>query len=243
MRKADRLFQIIELLRGATRPLTAEQIALALETTRWTVYRDIAALIGQRVPITGEAGVGYVLDKRFHMPPLMLTLDELEAISLGTQWVAAHADDHLARAARAAHDKIRAVVPAALRACLDDPVVATPPPRRRATDATIDLAALRLWVRQGVKLQLRYRDGSGAITERVVWPILVGYAGTDRILAAWCELRSDFRVFRTDRMLDASSLGVRHEQPRTRLRREWLAAVTARTRETLDPHPFTPSAA
>lgn len=235
MRKADRLFQIIEILRGATRPLTAEQIAQALETTRWTVYRDIAALVGQRVPITGEAGIGYVLDRRFHMPPLMLTLDELEAMSLGTQWVAAHADDDLARAARSAHDKIRVVVPAALRACLDDPVVATPPPRRHTPDAElaspIDPATLRLWVRQGVKMRLRYGSEDGTITERVVWPILVGYAGTSRILGAWCELRSDFRVFRVDRMLDASSLGVRYERPRATLRREWLAAMKARRLE------------
>lgn len=233
MRKADRLFQIIELLRGATRPLTAEQIALVLETTRWTVYRDIAALVGQRVPIAGEAGVGYVLDRRFHMPPLMLTLDELEAMSLGTQWVAANADDDLARAARTAHDKIRAVVPAPLQACLDDPVVATPPPRLRATDSatesTIDLAALRQWIRQGVKVHLRHRGEDGAITERTVWPILIGYAGTSRILAAWCELRDGFRMFRIDRLLDASSLGVRYERPRATLRREWLAAVMERS--------------
>src|SRR5436309_10181392 len=99
MRRADRLFQIIQVLRRTRKPLTADAIALELETSKRTIYRDIAALIGQRVPIRGEAGVGYVLEQGFHLPPLMLTPDEIEAAVLGAQLVRARADPALAKAA------------------------------------------------------------------------------------------------------------------------------------------------
>src|SRR5882762_4938446 len=99
MRRADRLFQIIQVLRRTRKPLTADAIAAELETSKRTIYRDIATLIGQRVPIRGEAGMGYILEKGFDLPPLMLTPDEIEAAVLGAQWVAGHADPVLARAA------------------------------------------------------------------------------------------------------------------------------------------------
>ena len=99
MRRADRLFQIIQVLRRTRNPLTADAIAAELETSKRTIYRDIATLIGQRVPIRGEAGMGYILEKGFDLPPLMLTPDEIEAAVLGAQWVAGHADVTLARAA------------------------------------------------------------------------------------------------------------------------------------------------
>ena len=127
MRRADRLFQIVQLLRRSGQPVTAEAIAVELETSKRSVYRDIAALMGQRVPIRGEAGIGYVLDQGFDMPPLMLTSDEIEAAVLGAQWVAGRGDPALARAARDLIAKIAATVPERLR-----PVVLSPPwPRPR----------------------------------------------------------------------------------------------------------------
>lgn len=96
MRRADRLFEIVQILRRASGPLTADSLAAELETSRRSVYRDIAALIGQRVPIRGEAGIGYVLERGFDIPPLMLTSDEVEAVVLGAQWVLVHADEGLA---------------------------------------------------------------------------------------------------------------------------------------------------
>ena len=104
MRRADRLFQIIQVLRRTRKPLTADAIAAELETSKRTIYRDIATLIGQRVPIRGEAGMGYILEKGFDLPPLMLTPDEIEAAVLGAQWVASHADD-VAVARRAGPDR------------------------------------------------------------------------------------------------------------------------------------------
>ncbi|MDI6624899.1 MAG: HTH domain-containing protein, partial [Brevundimonas sp.] len=100
MRRADRLFQIIQVLRRSSKPLTADAMAAELETSKRTIYRDIATLMGQRVPIRGEAGLGYVLEGGFDLPPLMLTSDEIEAAVLGAQWVAGRGDPALARAAR-----------------------------------------------------------------------------------------------------------------------------------------------
>src|ERR1700761_9759092 len=115
MRRADRLFQIIQILRRTSRPITADAVALELEVSKRTVYRDIADLIGQRVPIRGEAGLGYVLDGHFDMPPLMLTPDEIEAAVLGAQWVVGNADPVLARAAEDLMAKIADTVPERLR--------------------------------------------------------------------------------------------------------------------------------
>src|SRR5690349_21609869 len=111
MRRADRLFQIIQILRRSRQPVTADAVAAELETSKRTVYRDISTLIGQRVPIRGEAGIGYVLDNGFDLPPLMLTPDEIEAAVLGAQWVMNRGDPVLARAARDLVAKIGAAVP------------------------------------------------------------------------------------------------------------------------------------
>src|SRR3990167_8196599 len=100
MRRAERLFQIIQLLPRSRAPVTPDAIAAELETSKRSIYRDIAALVGQRAPIRGEAGVGYVLDDGYDMPPLMLTPDEIEAAVLGAQWVAGRGDPVLAKAAK-----------------------------------------------------------------------------------------------------------------------------------------------
>src|SRR3569623_2569236 len=126
MRRADRLFQIIQILRRSSRPITAEAVALELEVSKRTVYRDIAALIGQRVPIRGEAGLGYVLEGGFDLPPLMLTSDEIEAAVLGAQWVARNGDPALAVAAQDLLAKIGAAVPERLRSYVLEPVTTMP---------------------------------------------------------------------------------------------------------------------
>ena len=224
MRRADRLFELIQVLRRASGPLTGDAIAAELETSRRTVYRDIAALIGQRVPIRGEAGVGYVLDRGFDLPPLMLTVDETEAVALGCQWVVAHGDDQLARAAFAVLAKVAAIVPEDLRPIIDDPAVGTPPQHKESGADVVDVARLREWSRLGRKLALCYNDETGAVSERTVWPFMVGYIATVRTVMAWCELRQDFRIFRTDRMADIRFLADRYPEHPVALRRRWLAA-------------------
>lgn len=228
MRRADRLFEIVQLLRRARGPLTGEAIAAELETSRRSVYRDIAALIAQRVPIHGEAGIGYVLERGFDMPPLMLTSDEVEAVVLGAQWVLVHADDSLARAAADVLAKIAAVIPPHLRAAIEDPAVITPPAWHERGDAGVDVARLRAWSLQGRKLTIRYSDADGRESERTVWPFLVGYLDSVRMLIAWCELRGDFRMFRTDRLVAIDFLETRYPEHRATLRRRWLATMAAR---------------
>jgi predicted DNA-binding transcriptional regulator YafY len=205
VRRADRLFQIIQILRRSRRPVTASQLAVELEVSQRSVYRDIADLVGQRVPIRGEAGIGYLLDRDFDMPPLMLTPDELEAAVLGAQWVADRGDAVLACAARDLISKIAAVVPKRLRPFVTEPSIGVPTSQAPAADG-LDIARTRLWIRNGRKIRIRYKDEQSRETERTIWPTIIGYAETVRLLAAWCELRQGFRHFRTDRIVSAAFL-------------------------------------
>jgi predicted DNA-binding transcriptional regulator YafY len=142
MRRADRLFQIIQILRRTHKPVTAAALADELETSKRSVYRDTAALIGQRVPIRGEAGIGYVLEGGFDLPPLMLTSDEVEAAVLGAQWVAGHGDAALARAARDLIAKIGAAIPDTLKPLILDAGARTQPGWNIPPDG-LDVAQVR----------------------------------------------------------------------------------------------------
>lgn len=224
MRRADRLFQIIQVLRRTRKPLTAEAIAAELETSKRTIYRDIATLIGQQVPIRGEAGTGYVLEKGFDMPPLMLTPDEIEAAVLGAQWVAGRADPVLARAAEDLMAKIVETVPERLRPLALEPASRTPP-KRDDTPDTIDMTRLRAHIYASKKVLLHYRDEQGRDTKRTIWPIAVGYLETVRHLAGWCEMRKDFRSFRIDRIAQAVFLDEKYPERRAALRVKWMKSM------------------
>jgi predicted DNA-binding transcriptional regulator YafY len=225
MRRAERLFQIIQILRRSTRSVTAAALAAELETSKRSVYRDIAALIGQRVPIRGEAGFGYVLEGGFDLPPLMLTTEEVEAAVLGAQWVAGHADPALAHAARDLIAKIAASVPDGLRSLIHDAAARTPPGWNMPADG-LDIALARAWARKGHKIALTYRDRNGEVSERTVWPVAIAYFDAARVLVAWCELRQDFRDFRADRVVRADFLDDRFPCRPADLRRRWLASFT-----------------
>ncbi|HTH99374.1 MAG TPA: YafY family protein [Acidisoma sp.] len=226
MRRADRLFQIIQALRRAPRPVTAAELAAELEVSTRSVYRDIADLIGQRVPIRGEAGIGYLLDRDFDMPPLMLTPDELEAAVLGAQWVAGRGDPVLAQAARNLIAKIETAVPERLRPFIAEPAIGAPPALNPAVDG-LDIARTRAWIREGRKLRIRYRDQSGAESTRIIWPVIIGYAETIRLIAGWCETRQAFRSFRTDRIMEAEFLEERHATRPGVLRASWRREMEA----------------
>ena len=165
MRRADRLFQIIQVLRRTRKPLTADAIAAELETSKRTIYRDIATLIGQRVPIRGEAGMGYILEKGFDLPPLMLTPEEIEAAVLGAQWVAGHADPALSRAAEDLIAKIADTVPERLRPFVLEPASRARPSWQREPDR-LDMVRTRAQIHEGRKIALRYRDEHGRDSER-----------------------------------------------------------------------------
>jgi predicted DNA-binding transcriptional regulator YafY len=220
VRRADRLFQIIQILRRARGPITADAIAAELEVSKRSVYRDIATLMGQRVPIRGEAGMGYVLDSGFDLPPLMLTPDEIEAAVLGAQLVAARGDPSLVKAAQDLIAKIGAAVPERLRPFVLEPATGVAGARTIPPDA-IDMARLRAQIRVGRKLALKYRDEQGRETSRIVWPVTLAYMETVRMVAAWCELRRDFRHFRTDRVDEAEFLDERYPERPAILRAKW----------------------
>jgi predicted DNA-binding transcriptional regulator YafY len=221
MRRADRLFQIIQILRRSSRrPITADAIARELETSKRTVYRDIADLMGQRVPIRGEAGTGYVLDSGYDLPPLMLTRDEIEAAVLGAQWVAGRADPVLARAAEDLIAKIAATVPERLRPYVMEPASRAPPAWNVPADG-LDLAKARAQIHAGRKIALDYRDEHDRRSHRKVWPVAIGYFQTVRLLVAWCELRRDFPAFRTDRVEGVEFLDERYPERPAALRIKW----------------------
>ena len=234
MRRADRLFQIIQVLRRSRNPVTADAIAAELETSKRTIYRDIADLMGQRVPIRGEAGIGYVLEGGFDLPPLMLTPDEIEAAVLGAQWVTLRGDAALARAAQDLIAKIGAAVPERLRP------FALEPATRAATNYNVvpdglDMAQVRRAIHGAKKIKLTYRDEQERETERTVWPFAVGYHETVRLMIAWCELRQDFRSFRTDRVAEAEFLDERYPERAATLRARWRKAWNERAMEVGSP--------
>ncbi|HWU02838.1 MAG TPA: YafY family protein [Novosphingobium sp.] len=227
MRRTERLFRIIQTLRSTRRPLTGRSLAQLLEVSLRTLYRDIAELIAQGVPVRGEAGTGYVLDKGYDLPPLMLTPDELEAAMLGASWVAARGDPQLAAGARDLVAKLGAIVPEALRPIVLDAVLQPVSFLPQPADL-VDMAALRLAIRERRKLAITYVDAQGAQSERVIWPIFLAYMEAARVVVAWCEARQDFRHFRTDRLLAIAPRAERYPTPRQHMLAKWKAHLAAR---------------
>jgi predicted DNA-binding transcriptional regulator YafY len=220
MRRADRLFRIIQILRRRRTPVTANDIADELETSLRTIYRDIAQLLTERVPIRGEAGIGYILEDGFDMPPLMLTPDEIEAAILGAQWVSHRADAALGRAANDLIAKIAAVIPDHLRPLLTEPALHSPNWYKVQPDSC-DMVRMRAAIHAQTKVWMRYRNEKSEVHERVIWPIAVSYFETVRVIVAWCEYRDGFRNFRTDRVMEAQFLSDRYPSPRYRLIAQW----------------------
>jgi predicted DNA-binding transcriptional regulator YafY len=200
MRRADRLFQIVQCLRRVGGVITAAQLAAELEVTPRTVYRDIADLQARRVPIEGAAGVGYVLRDGYTLPALMFTEDEIEALVLGARVVQSWADAELGAAAANAMAKIEAVLPEGLRPRAKAVALMAPPRRGPPPTPGIAVPALRRAIRAQRKLHMDYADTDGRSTQRTVWPLALSFFPPVWLLAAWCELRGDFRAFRLDRI-------------------------------------------
>ena len=204
MRRADRLFQVIQLLRRR-HVITAAAIAGELEVSERTVYRDIADLVRSGVPIAGEAGVGYTLRKGFDLPPLMFTEEEIEALVLGTRVVSSWADENLAKAAESALARIEAALTDRLKARLTGSRLFAPGFHVPQTVAR-RLGEYRPAIDERKKIHMRYVDVKGAETERTVRPLGLFFWGSVWSLSAWCELREDFRDFRLDRVTESAVL-------------------------------------
>ena len=220
MSRAARLLDLLQLLRNRHQPVTGPDLARELGVSIRTLYRDIATLQAQGADIQGEPGLGYVLRPGFTLPPLMFSADEIEAIVLGSRWVAARADDNrLSASAQQAMSKILAVLPTALRDRAESTNLLVA--RIGLEPALVDAGQIRLAIRNERKLAIRYAGLSGAATERVIWPFMIGFFEKVRIVAAWCEMRQDFRSFRVDRIRAMTVSEERYPKRRAVMLKEW----------------------
>ena len=234
MRRADRLFQIIQLLRRK-KVSTARDIAEELEVSERTVYRDIRDLVISGVPIDGEAGVGYVLRRGFDLPPLMFTEPEIEALVLGVRVVSSWSDPGLAKAANDALARVEAALPDRLRSRLGD-IRLYAPGFHVSPQILARLGDFRAAVDAHRKVWLHYRDVEESETERVVRPLGLFFWGTKWTLTGWCELRSDFRAFRLDRVVESRVLDDSFQDEPGRTLEDFFAIVD-HEREPLTPNP------
>jgi predicted DNA-binding transcriptional regulator YafY len=223
MTRSARLLNLIEELRRHRFPVSGAELAQTTRVSLRTVYRDIATLQAQGAPIEGEAGIGYVLRPGFMLPPLMFTEDEIEALTLGTRWVAGQPDARLADAARHALARIAAVLPPDLRLSLETSGLLAPPAAAETVTAEAALPALRQAIRQEQALLIHYQDLNGQASTRTVWPFALGFFEQTRVLAAWCELRQGFRHFRVDRIRAIETTGHRYPTRRQALMQRWRA--------------------
>ena len=220
MPRSNRMFEIIQILRVADRPLTARDLAERLEVSARTVYRDIAALQAMRTPIEGEAGIGYIMRGGYNLPPLNFDEEEVEALRVGLAMLTRTGDSGLQRAAMRIHQKVDALHGPAdwlqvspWGAPVDDPA-----------QGCVSKADIRTAIRDAHKLWLDYRDETGTHTERVVRPVALVYHLNSVMVAAWCELRQGFRHFRADRIYGLKVLDDTFKGQAETLRALWAEA-------------------
>jgi predicted DNA-binding transcriptional regulator YafY len=220
MSRTERLLDLIQLLRRHRAPVTGPALADELGISIRTLYRDIATLQAQGADIQGEPGLGYVLRPGFTLPPLMFSADEIEALVLGSRWVARRAEDpRLGDAAANALSKITAVLPAELRDSVDGSNLLVG--GGEVIPAQVDLSTIRLAIREQRKLVIAYRNAGGTATERTIWPFAIGFFDRVRVVIGWCELRTDYRHFRLDRIDRMELLAERYPRRRAAMLKEW----------------------
>jgi predicted DNA-binding transcriptional regulator YafY len=222
MRRADRLFDVIQTLRSAKGPMTAAAIAERLEVTPRTIYRDIVSLQASRVPIEGAAGIGYVLRRGFDLPPLMFSTEEADAIAVGLRLLHRLRDPDLDAAAERVLSKIASVLPEPVRQSVGHAPFFVSEGSSRVPEG-ISLSDIRSAIREQRKMHLSYRDEAGRGSARTVWPIALAYYVDVTVVAAWCELRSDYRHFRADRIQSLTILDERYPAAQAELIAGWEA--------------------
>lgn len=220
MSRAERLLDLIQILRRYRQPVSGQTLADELGVSIRTLYRDIASLQAQGAAIDGEAGIGYILRPGFMLPPLMFSGEEIEALVLGSRWVSERADGLLGNAARNVLAKIGAVLPDDLKDSIAaSGMIIGPGEPIAAGDA--ELATIRQAIRTERKVQIRYADERGATTTRLIWPLALAFFDRVRVVVAWCELRDGYRHFRTDRIATIDVTADRLPRRRAALLREW----------------------
>jgi predicted DNA-binding transcriptional regulator YafY len=227
MSRAQRLLDLIQVLRRHRHPVSGAALAEATGVSLRTLYRDIDTLKAEGAHIDGEAGVGYVLRPGFMLPPLMFSEEEIEALVLGSRWVHQRGDQSLADAAANVLAKIGAVLPRDLRDTLDDSGLLVAPGEPRAAGDT-ELPKIRQAIRRERKIGISYRDKEGVASKRTIWPFALGFYEKARVVAAWCELRQDFRHFRTDRIVTLNVTDRRYPRRRQAMLKEWRERVSTK---------------
>jgi len=222
--RSARLLALLQALRCRRRPVTAAALARELQVSERTIYRDLSELASQGAPVQGEAGVGYMLRPGLFLPPLMLTEDEAEAVLLGLRYVDQRGDDVLTKAAANAHAKILAVLPQEGQIAATLPMTIRGPKTHGFPENKVPLNALRLAIRTCRRLAIDYVNGEGRQTQRVIWPIQLGFMDNARVVTGWCELRQAFRFFRTDR-ISSAEIGDRYPARRADLVRDFHSQV------------------
>lgn len=218
--KAGRLLRLLQTLHRYRYPVIGKELADELGVSLRTLYRDIAVLTAQGAHIDGSPGIGYRLRPGYLLPPLSLTQEEIEALVLGSRWVGRNADPELQHAAADLLSKVEAVLPAELRQEMaSSGLLVGPPPETQMRDR--DLALLRKAIRTQCKLKIRYLDLAEEETRRIVWPFALAYFDRALLLIAWCELRKDYRHFRTDRIRECGMVAERYPRNRRTLLEEW----------------------
>lgn len=220
MPRTERLLKLLQVLRRHRRPASGQSLANELGVSLRTIYRDVQTLILQGADIAGEAGVGYVLRPGFVLPPLMFSDSEIEALVLGSRWVAQRADEPLAMAARNALAKIAAVLPDDLRVAVDASGLLVGPAEPVA-EGSVDPSIVRETIRAEKRVVISYDDARSVSTKRTIWPIALAFFDRVRVLVAWCEKRQAFRHFRIDRISNWEPLDERYPRRRRILMREW----------------------
>jgi len=213
MARSARMFEIIQILRQASNPFTAQDIATVLEVTKRTIYRDIASLQAMRIPIEGEAGIGYIMRPGFDLPPINFDVEEAEAITIGLRLIARTGDKGLEKAARRAARKLSPTTMMSETLFSSDWGPAPP--------GDVDLSRIRNAIRRERKIDIRYRDEGENETSRIILPVAIIYYAESIVIAAWCELREDYRHFRPDRFLSHKILDERFKEHGANLRRKW----------------------
>ena len=226
MSRAERLLNLMEEFRRHRRPVSGNDLALTLGVSIRTLYRDIASLRALGAGIEGEPGVGYVMRSGFHLPPVMFTMEEVDALILGSRWVTDRADKPLAQAARNAIAKLTAVMPNELGDRVEAQYVLVGPSENPLRE-TIDMEAVRRAIHLERKLNIHYSDSEGRKSERVIWPFLISYFDGGRLISAWCELRDGIRHFRTDRIESLSETSTRYPRRRHDLIKLWREAESS----------------
>ncbi|KQQ78165.1 hypothetical protein ASF73_04740 [Xanthomonas sp. Leaf131] len=223
MSRSQRLFDLLQVLRRHRATVSGHVLAQALGVSLRTIRRDIATLQAMGADVEGEAGVGYVLRPGFVLPPLSFTEEEIRALVTGAQWVGRQSDDAMTQAVHNALAKIDAVISPEMRLALDDSALYIS--REPRSDSIVDLGKIRKALHAQRKLQIGYTSKTGMVSERIIWPIMLGLVDARWQVAAWCEACGDFRIFRAEAIGKIDYLQERYQRNRRQLVKEWRASA------------------